>query len=313
MSNLIRFFREIDLQHLSEVGGKNASLGEMYQRLSPMGINIPDGFATTAEAYWRFIRDNELQPEITQLLHGLNRQDYSNLREIGKQIRVILLEASLPAKLKEAVREGYESLTQAYGEDISLAVRSSATAEDLPNASFAGQQESYLNIKGWKELLNACHKCYASLYTDRAIKYREDNGFPHEQVALSIGVQLMVRADQAASGVNFTLDPGTGFRDVVLITGAWGLGENVVQGTVNPDEFYVFKPSLKHDKYAIISHQLGSKAHTMVYDESGNGVVNTDTPEAKREQYVLSDEEIMKLARWSVQIEEHYGRPMDIE
>lgn len=313
MNNLIRFYHDIDLQNLPEVGGKNASLGEMYQQLSPLGINIPNGFATTAEAYWLFIQENKLQPEITQLLSKMDHIQYDNLREIGKQIRVTLLDAELPADLIKALREGYDNLKEAYGEDISFAVRSSATAEDLPEASFAGQQDSYLNIRGWQDLLNACLKCYASLYTDRAIKYREDNGFAHEQVALSIGIQLMVRADQAASGVNFTLDPGTGFREVVLITGAWGLGENVVQGTINPDEFYVFKHTLRQDKYAIISHQLGSKAKTMVYSESGNGIINIDTPEKKQEQYVLSDEEIMTLAHWSVQIEEHYGRPMDIE
>ncbi|MEK6480297.1 phosphoenolpyruvate synthase [Catalinimonas sp. 4WD22] len=313
MEKLIKYFSEIDLSSLSEVGGKNASLGEMFQKLSPQGIAIPDGFATTAEAYWYFMRENHLQEEIDQLLSELDHKQYTNLSEIGKQIRTTILGASFPSVLKNELEEGYDYLTQKYGAEISLAVRSSATAEDLPEASFAGQQESYLNVKGYEGLSNACQKCYASLYTDRAIKYREDNGFAHNQVALSVGVQLMVRADQSASGVNFTLDPDSGFQQVVLITGAWGLGENIVQGTVNPDEFYVYKPSLDQAKQPIISRQLGSKAKTMVYAKGEAGTVNLPTPPEKQEQYVLSDEEVITLARWSVRIEEHYGRPMDIE
>lgn len=313
MKKLIKYFREIDLSSLPEVGGKNASLGEMFQKLSPQGIAIPDGFATTAEAYWHFMRENHLQEEIDQLLSELDHKQYTNLSEIGKQIRTTILGASIPSILKKELQEGYDYLTKKYGAEISLAVRSSATAEDLPEASFAGQQESYLNVKGYEGLLNACQRCYASLYTDRAIKYREDNGFAHNQVALSVGVQLMVRADQSASGVNFTLDPDSGFQQVVLITGAWGLGENIVQGTVNPDEFYVFKPNLEHAKQPIISRQLGSKAKTMVYAEGEAGTINLPTPPEKQEQFVLSDEEVITLARWSVRIEEHYGRPMDIE
>lgn len=313
MEKYIKFFQEIDLSSLPEVGGKNASLGEMYQKLTPKGIAVPDGFATTAEAYRLFLEENHLQDEIAQLLSRLDRITYANLSEIGKQIRTTMLGAKLPSHLVQVLREGYQYLTKQYGVGISLAVRSSATAEDLPDASFAGQQESYLNVKGEAALLSACQKCYASLYTDRAIKYREDNGFAHDQVALSIGIQLMVRADKAASGVNFTLDPDTGFQQVVFISGAWGLGENIVQGTINPDEFYVYKPALKQEKQAIISRQLGSKEKTMVYAEDGTGIVNLDTPSDKQEQYVLSDAEILTLARWSLLIEEHYGRPMDIE
>ncbi|MDF9796543.1 pyruvate,water dikinase [Catalinimonas alkaloidigena] len=313
MGKLIKYFREIDLDCLSEVGGKNASLGEMYQKLSPKGIAVPDGFATTSEAYWYFIKENHLQEQIAELLSELDHKTYSNLSFIGKQIRTTILSVGIPSMLEKEIRDGYDYLTQKYGADVSFAVRSSATAEDLPEASFAGQQESYLNVKGYEALTDACQKCYASLYTDRAIKYREDNGFAHDQVALSVGVQLMVRADKSASGVNFTLDPDSGFQELVLVSGAWGLGENIVQGTINPDEFYVFKPSLKKGKQPIISRKLGSKAKTMVYAKGGNGTVNLSTPPEKREQFVLSDAEVITLAQWSVQIEEHYGRPMDIE
>jgi len=259
MSTLIRYFRNIDMNDLSQVGGKNASLGEMFQKLTPLGIQVPDGFATTSEAYWQFIEKNRLRTQLTELLDQLDRQQFSNLEEIGKQIRATFLEAKIPTGVQHAIREGYNHLTEHYGEDISFAVRSSATAEDLPNASFAGQLESYLNVRGLDKLLNACHRCYASLFTNRAIKYREDNNFDHVQVALSVGVQLMIRSDLGCSGVNFTLDPDSGFDQVVLISSVWGLGENIVQGTVNPDEFYVFKPTLSQNKHAIISRRIGSK------------------------------------------------------
>ena len=314
MENYLKFFNEIDLSNVPEVGGKNASLGEMFQKLISQGVQIPDGFATTSSAYWYFLEQGNSKEEIFRHLKELDRISYSNLTEIGEVIRSIILELKLPSTIKEAVKKGYDTLVNKYGPDISLAVRSSATAEDLPNASFAGQQESYLNVKGLDELLEACQKCYASLFTDRAIKYREDNGFDHTQVALSIGVQLMVRSDLACSGVNFTLDPETGFDKAMLISGVWGLGENIVQGTVNPDEFYVSKPLLKAGvKQPIISHHLGSKKKTMVYQSSGGGTVNMDTTLEKQEQFVLSDKEVIKLAEWSLIIENHYGRPMDIE
>ncbi len=313
MSTLIRYFRNIDMNDLSQVGGKNASLGEMFQKLTPLGIQVPDGFATTSEAYWQFIEKNRLRTQLTELLDQLDRQQFSNLEEIGKQIRATFLEAKIPTGVQHAIREGYNHLTEHYGEDISFAVRSSATAEDLPNASFAGQLESYLNVRGLDKLLNACHRCYASLFTNRAIKYREDNNFDHVQVALSVGVQLMIRSDLGCSGVNFTLDPDSGFDQVVLISSVWGLGENIVQGTVNPDEFYVFKPTLSQNKHAIISRRIGSKEQTMVYAPTGSGVVNQPTPADQRGQYTLSDEEVTTLAKWSVAIEEHYQRPMDIE
>ncbi len=302
------------LTDIPEVGGKNASLGEMFQKLGSKGVQIPDGFAVTSSAYWHYLEHSELKESIFNELKKLDKKDFSNLGKVGSQIRNKFAKVPLPTAIREAVTAGLENLQKKYGNAISLAVRSSATAEDLPKASFAGQQESYLNVMGLNELLAACQKCYASLFTDRAIKYREDNGFDHHKVALSIGVQLMVRSDLACSGVNFTLDPDSGFDKVVLVTGVWGLGENIVQGSINPDEFFVFKPSMKKGiKQPIISRKLGSKEKTMVYGKSGRGTLNLNTPVDKQEQFVLSDEEVLKLVEWSMIIEEHYGRPMDIE
>ena len=314
MEGYIRHFNEIDINDVPSVGGKNASLGEMFQKLTPKGVKIPDGFATTSRAYWYFLEEGGLKTKLKAALDNLDRKDFSNLHEVGAGIRELFLKASFPEAIKTAVEKGYDALAEKYKGELSLAVRSSATAEDLPHASFAGQQESYLNVRGKKELIEACHKCYASLFTDRAIKYREDNHFDHTKVALSIGIQLMVRSDLASSGVNFTLDPDTGFENVVLVSSIWGLGENIVQGSINPDEHYVFKPGLKRDlAQPVIARKLGSKRKTMVYDASGSGTINLDTPVARQEQYVLTDEEVIRLAKWSVIIEEHYGRPMDIE
>lgn len=314
MINYIKYFKEIDIGNVPEVGGKNASLGEMYQKLTSKGIQVPDGFATTSEAYWLFLKEANLRDFIFGEIEKLDKRDFSNLRELGSAIRQEIAQAEFPEAIKNSVANGYNTLVKKYGNEISLAVRSSATAEDLPNASFAGQQETYLNVKGIDGLIAACHKCYASLFTDRAIKYREDNHFDQTKVALSIGVQLMVRSDLASSGVNFTLDPDSGFDKVVLISCIWGLGENIVQGSVNPDEYYVYKPSLKNNiPQPIISRKLGSKEKTMVYDSSGNGTINLDTKIEKQEKYVLTDAEVVKLAEWSMIIEEHYGRPMDIE
>ncbi len=314
MINYIKYFKEIDIGNVPEVGGKNASLGEMYQKLTSKGIQVPDGFATTSEAYWLFLKEANLRDFIFGEIEKLDKRDFSNLREVGSAIRQEIAQAEFPEAIKNSVANGYNALVKKYGNEISLAVRSSATAEDLPNASFAGQQETYLNVKGIDGLIAACHKCYASLFTDRAIKYREDNHFDQTKVALSIGVQLMVRSDLASSGVNFTLDPDSGFDKVVLISCIWGLGENIVQGSVNPDEYYVYKPSLKNSiPQPIISRKLGSKEKTMVYDSSGNGTINLDTKIEKQEKYVLTDAEVVKLAEWSMIIEEHYGRPMDIE
>ena len=288
----IRNFTEISINDLSEVGGKNASLGEMIKTLYEKGIRVPDGFAVTATAYWDFVSTNLLSDRIKALLDQLNRSTFENLEFIGEQIRTLILHTSFPESLNDAIRSGYLALAAKYGSEITLAVRSSATAEDLPDASFAGQQETYLNVKGIENLLQAVHGCYASLFTNRAIKYREDHGFDHTKVALSAGVQLMIRSDLASSGVIFTLDPDSGFRDVILVSSSWGLGENVVQGTVNPDEFYVFKPALNRAKQAIITHKLGSKAKTMIFKENSSGTVNTDTPPEKQEQYSISDDEI---------------------
>lgn len=312
-------FNEIDMNSVNIVGGKNAALGEMIQNLMTKGINVPDGFATTSQAYWDFLDKNNIRGKLTYILDELDKKDFSNLHEIGTLCRMLILAADIPENIKNSIKESYRALNVKYNEPIQVAVRSSATAEDLPTASFAGQQETFLNIKGEDELIDACVKCYASLFTDRAIKYREDNDFEHMKVALSIGVQKMVRADKASAGVGFTIDTESGFEKVIFLTGSWGLGENVVQGNVNPDEFYVFKPSLKMNKKAIISKKLGSKGKTMIYADDLDlsspalTIVNTDTPQEMRERFVLDDKEIETLARWAMTIEEHYKRPMDIE
>ena len=314
MEKYIKHFNEIDIHDVPIVGGKNASLGEMFQKLTSKGVQVPDGFATTSSAYWHFLEEAAIKDNLFQELGKLNTKDFSNLREVGAKARNLILKAGFPAAIKKSVEEGFDALSKKYKGELSLAVRSSATAEDLPSASFAGQQETYLNIRGKVELIKACQKCYASLFTDRAIKYREDNHFDHTIVALSIGIQLMVRSDLASSGVNFTLDPDTGFDKVVLVSSIWGLGENIVQGTINPDEYFVFKPSLKKGiPQPIISRKLGSKEKTMVYDTSGSGTINLETKIEKQEQFVLTDAEVQKLAEWSMIIEDHYGRPMDIE
>ena len=321
METLIKYFNEISLNDLPKVGGKNASLGEMYQNLSSKGIAVPDGFALTADAYWTFIDNNNFRNKLNEILSTLDRTDFTNLDKVGSACRELIMSGVMPDTLSKAIKEGYFFFINKYGEDISFAARSSATAEDLPNASFAGQQETYLNVKGIDNLLKACHRCYASLFTDRAIKYRSDNGFDHIKVALSIGVQAMVRSDKACSGVMFTLDPDTGFDKVALISGAWGLGENVVQGSVNTDEFLVYKSFIGKVKQPIISRKLGSKEKTMVYAEKGmneitmpeDAIVNLDTPQNLQQQYILNDQEILQLAKWAVIIREHYQRHMDIE
>ena len=315
MSAFTRKFKDIGIADLSEVGGKNASLGEMYSQLSGKGILVPDGYATTAFAFWTFLDYNKLWERLLQLLTTLDRKNYSNLKQVGSQARRLMLNAEMPGDIAIEIKRQYRQLFGNVDENEAVAVRSSATAEDLPQASFAGQHESYLNIKGEEQLLDAVQKCFASLYTDRAIKYREDNGFAHEKVALSVGVQKMVRADKASSGVAFTLEPESGFRDIVHISGVWGLGENLVQGTVTPDEFLVFKPKLLEGKQAIVQKKLGDKAFTMVYAVGSTitSTVNIETIKEKQEQYVLNDQEITQLAKWSVMIEDHYGKPMDIE
>ncbi len=311
-------FNRITLASQPAVGGKNASLGEMIRHLAPKDIHIPDGFAVTVDAYWKLVESNGIADTMAILLSDLDRQDYSNLREISRNICRLVLDATMPEDVRDAVVEAYRKLATELGRTPELAVRSSATAEDLPTASFAGQQASYLNIVGEEELLEACHNCYASLFTERAIKYREDQGFDHMKVALSIGIQLMVRADRACSGVAFTIDPETGFDKVIVISGAWGLGENVVQGSVNPDEFILYKPNVETGRRAVLSKRLGSKEKKMIYaagtgTEAAGGTLNVETTEEEQAGFVLSDEEIAKLGTWCLLIEEHYGRPMDIE
>jgi pyruvate,water dikinase len=311
MKSFIKQFKETGISDVSIVGGKNASLGEMFSKLSAEGIAVPDGFATTAYAFEAFLAHNGLQAPLQDLMQQLDKTTYNNLQSTGAKARQLMMNAVLPEEVQQAVLQAYKTLC---GEkEIEVAVRSSATAEDLPEASFAGQHESFLNITGEAALLVAVKKCFASLYTDRAIKYREDNGFAHEKVALSVGVQKMVRSDKACSGVCFTLEPESGFRDIVHISGVWGLGENIVQGTVTPDEFFVFKPTLLQDKNAIVQKRLGEKAKTMIYGDEINPVVNIDTPKQQQEQFVLTDEEITRLANWAVIIESHYKKPMDIE
>jgi pyruvate, water dikinase len=307
-------FSEITINDVARVGGKNASLGEMFNRLASDNVAVPGGFAITSEAFWFFIHKNRLREKLNELMTNLDTTEFSNLAYIGEQARSMILNATMPHELAAAIIQEYKALCD--DNYFEVAVRSSATVEDLPQASFAGQHESYLNILGEENLLTAVHKCFASLYTNRAIKYREDNKFEHAKVALSVGVQKMVRSDKACAGVCFTLEPESGFRDVIHISGVWGLGENIVQGTVTPDEFIVFKPSLKKGKKAIIQKRLGGKTKTMIYakdDQGMHSTANIDTPADKREQYVLSDDEITRIAKWAMIIEEHYQKPMDIE
>lgn len=312
MPQYILKFNEIGAGDVARVGGKNASLGEMFNQLSGYGIRVPDGFATTSGAFWHFIEYNKLGIQLQEILAALDREGFTNLKETGARARGLFLNAIMPADLSGQVMAAYEALCMGTAADV--AVRSSATAEDLPEASFAGQHESYLNIQGQAAVVRAVQACYASLFTDRAIKYREDNGFDHTKIALSAGVQRMVRSDKACSGVGFTLEPESGFRDIVHLSGAWGLGENVVQGTVTPDEFFVFKPSLRKQKKAIIQKNLGEKSLMMVYVEGLEGtIVNLETPEDMRSRFVLNDAEVTTLANWAVKIEEHYGKPMDFE
>jgi pyruvate,water dikinase len=315
-----RRFCDIKIEDVPLVGGKNASLGEMFRELSPQGIRVPDGFAVTADAYRHFLREAELDEIIRETLKDLNTQDVANLRSRGRRIRQAILAADLPHDLEEEIQIAYDRLSQGSPQSVDVAVRSSATAEDLPDASFAGQQETYLNVQGVLALFDTVKRCFASLFTDRAISYRTDKKFEHFKVALSVGVQKMVRADLAASGVIFTLDTETGFRDVVLINSAYGLGENVVQGSVNPDEYYVFKPTLKSGHRPILQKMIGTKEFKLVYDIGGEKMVkNIPVPLGERQRFAVGDDDILQLARWACQIEDYYSAkrgepmPMDIE
>ena len=310
----IKKLNELNMQDLDLVGGKNASLGEMIGNLTSLGINVPDGFATTSHAYRDFLKHEELGDRINKVLSELDVDDLSALTETGKKIRKWVLETELPKKLMSEIHCAWEEMTE--GKDLALAVRSSATAEDLPDASFAGQQETFLNIRGFENLIQALHHVYASLFTDRAIAYRVHQGFDHSLVALSVGFQHMVRSDIGAAGVMFTLDTESGFREAVFITSSYGLGETVVQGSVNPDEFYVYKQALESNHHPILRKTLGDKATKMVLRENtnlGKTVQIIDVPKTDSQKFSISDNEIIELSKSALLIEKHYGRPMDIE
>jgi pyruvate,water dikinase len=311
----VRFFEEFGIEDIPSVGGKNASLGEMYQKLSDQGVRVPNGFAITADAYRYTLEQTGAVKLLHEVLDDLDPSDVTDLARRAKQAREIVYGAGLPADLAAEITAGYRRLQEEYGDDIRLAVRSSATAEDLPTASFAGQQDSFLNVHGEESLLDACRRCFASLFTDRSIHYRVDQGFDHYEVALSIGVMKMVRSDLASSGVMFSLDTESGFRDVVLVTGAYGLGENIVQGAVDPDEFYVHKPTLAQGYRAVLRRLLGEKAVKMIFVEGDTRATtrNIPTPKSDRERFCLSDNDVLELAENAVAIEAHYGRAMDME
>lgn len=338
---LVLWFEEVGIADIPLVGGKNASLGEMIQELTPKGISVPTGFATTAYAYRYFIKGAGLEEKLRQIFSDLNVEDVNNLRERGKQARALILDTPFPADLQAAIASAYQKLCERYGykkdlcdrfegedkeqcetqsQDVDVAVRSSATAEDLPDASFAGQQETYLNVHGVRSVLEACHRCFASIFTDRAISYRTIKGFDHFEVALSVGVQKMVRSDLASSGVMFSIDTETGFKNAALVTAAYGLGENVVQGAVNPDEYFVFKPTLQGGFRPILEKRLGTKEIKMIYDVGGTKLTkNVSVAQSERVKYALNDDEILTLGKWACIIEDHYSAvrgtytPMDIE
>ena len=313
-SETVIWLQEAGRKDVGRVGGKNSSLGEMLNTLGSKGIRVPAGFATTSDAYWQFIKANDLEDAIREAI-GHYVDGSISLADTGRSIREMVLKAQWPENVANDILDHYHELSRNAGRDnLDVAVRSSATAEDLPDASFAGQQETYLNVSGDKELLASCKRCFASLFTDRAISYRQVKGFDHMQVALSIGVQQMIRSDKGGSGVMFSIDTETGFDKVVVINAAWGLGENVVQGAVDPDEFVVFKPLLSDTSLSpIVEKLLGAKSIKMVYAAGSEKTKNVPTSRKERATFVLSDDEILTLARWAVIIEEHYGCPMDME
>jgi len=316
---LVLDLNEVGAGDVELVGGKCASLGELFHTLSPRGVRAVDGFATTSDAYRLLIESDGLGKRLRELMDGLNHEDLKALHAAGKEARALMLDTPLPPSVHDAIIGAYKRLSDRLGRNCEVAVRSSATAEDLPEASFAGQQDTILNVRGEERLIDACHRCFASLWTDRAISYRAARGFDHFDVALAIGVQPMVRSDQACSGVMFTLDTESGFRDVVVINGAWGLGEAIVQGMATPDEWIVFKPTLETGARPIVSRRLGTKEVKMVYGLDGKGTRTRDVVDAQRQRFCLSDYEVLQLARWACMIEQHYselaGRPtpMDLE
>lgn len=315
---LVLNFSEVGLKDIALVGGKNASLGELIHSLAQTDVKVPEGFAVTSFAYWDFIYFNNLKPALTQLMSMLDKKDFSNIESISEAARKLILTSKLPEETIKEIKREYGKMENKFGMETDVAVRSSATAEDLPDASFAGQHDSYLNIRGNNSLINSVLHCYASLFNQRAIKYREDKGYDHMKIAISVGVQKMIRSDKGCSGVGFTLEPDSGFRGIIHIAGSWGLGENIVKGSVNPDEFLIFKRTLAEDKIAIISRKLGSKEKMLVYPDDMDHqpdipTVNIETPVTLRNRYVLSDVEIHKLAKAAQTIEDHYKKPMDIE
>ncbi len=313
MEALIKKYTEIGIKDIPSVGGKNASLGEMYRALAPEGINIPEGFVVTANAFKQFLKENELEKPIADILKTLDRINYGNLAEVGMKLRNLIKSGKFSTSLTEEITGSYQELGKE--EEIPVAVRSSATAEDLPEASFAGLHESYLNIVGIDSLLLAVKNCFASLYTDRAIKYREDRKYAHAEVFLSVGIQQMIRADKACSGIAFTLEPESGHSNIIHIAGVWGLGESIVQGNIDPDEFIIFKPSLEKRRNAILQKKLGDKNFKMVFtgDEGESGIVSVDTEPEQRNKFVLTEDQLLELAWWCLKIEKHYQKAMDIE
>ncbi len=320
-SKHILFFNQISISDIAKVGGKNASLGEMYNQLNPNGINIPNGFAVTAEGYRLFCESNYLEKPLEDLLFSLDKKEYSNLSSIGKKARNLILSATIPDEIRDEITTAYKELSKICGIDnLSVAVRSSATSEDLPSASFAGRMESFLNISGERQLLEAVRQCYASLFTNRAIKYRHDMGFTGIDIAISVGIQQMIRSDKASSGVAFTIDPDTGFKNVIVINGTFGLGENIVQGRITPDEWMVFKPTLFNEELnPILKRRCGKKEFTMIYADNAKDastektIVNRDTPLVEQNKFSLTDKEVIQIAQWCQKIENHYKKSMDIE
>ncbi|CAD5265231.1 MULTISPECIES: phosphoenolpyruvate synthase [unclassified Imperialibacter] len=313
MKNFILPFQRISMADLAKVGGKNASLGEMISQLAEQGISVPDGFAITVAGWNEFLHANQLTSKLQALCESVDVKTLDNLPDVGSKCRSLVAGATLPGELQASISKAYQALAATHGGNLSVAVRSSATAEDSPTASFAGQHESFLNVHSEGDLLEAVKKCYRSLFNDRAIKYRIDNGFDHMQVGLSVGVQVMVRSDKSSAGVAFTIEPESGNKNLIYVTGAWGLGESVVQGAVNTDEFYLFKPAIEKGMDSIVFRRMGGKQQMMVYGTKGDNTIWKETPQRLRDQYVLSDEEVTQLGKWCHAIEKHYKLPMDIE
>ncbi len=321
VSRYVKWFGELGIGDVAEVGGKNASLGELYRELTPLGVNVPDGFAVTADAYRETLTASGAWDSLRDVLAGVDKTDVADLAKRARRAREIVYESPLPDDVRTQIVDAYRRLEGEYGHDLSVAIRSSATAEDLPTASFAGQHETFLNVHGSERVLEACRRCFASIFTDRAISYRIDKGFDHLSIGLSVGVMKMVRSDLASSGVLFTLDTESGFRDVVFITGAYGLGENVVQGVVDPDEFYVHKPTYQQGHRAVLRRNMGRKQIRMVYAQGRGGqtTANVPTPDIDRGRFCLTDDEVLTLAGYGIEVERHYSEkaghpmPMDIE